>query len=239
MSAEKIKLAYLMTLVQLMGAIQNNRSEIPGVWTAEKDDREQQYGKSFQRVSYPLRKHDVLQLHAWYSANEANFRSVEQRRIEMSFQRKVLVATDASKYASEIINTVAAANWRDGSELHLLTVVHKTPNWESQEEYMRQCSLIQKDHLSLLQAALPNCIVKAECIDGVPAELIIKRAIDENFDLIILGSHGDTGVRPEHVGSIAAAVVNRAPCSVAVVKVGKAELKAAEMLTKAAAGKRN
>jgi nucleotide-binding universal stress UspA family protein len=99
--------------------------------------------------------------------------------------------------------------------------------------------LIQKDHLSLLQAALPNCIVKAECIDGVPAELIIKRAIDENFDLIILGSHGDTGVRPEHVGSIAAAVVNRAPCSVAVVKVGKAELKAAEMLTKAAAGKRN
>jgi nucleotide-binding universal stress UspA family protein len=151
----------------------------------------------------------------------------------MSFQRKVLVATDASKYASEIINTVAAANWRDGSELHLLTVVHKTPNWESQEEYMRQCSLIQKDHLSLLQAALPKCI------DGVPAELIIKRAIDENFDLIILGSHGDTGVRPEHVGSIAAAVVNRAPCSVAVVKVGKAELKAAEMLTKAAAGKRN
>lgn len=157
----------------------------------------------------------------------------------MSFERKVLIATDASKYASEIINTVAAANWRDGSELHLLTVVHKTPNWESQEEYMRQSSLIQRDHLALLQSALPKCVVKGECIDGNPTEVIIRKAADENFDLIVLGSHGDTGVRPEHVGSIAAAVVNRAPCSVAVVKVGKAELKAAEMLTKAAAGKRH
>lgn len=156
----------------------------------------------------------------------------------MSIERKVLVAIDASRYASEIINTVAAANWRDGSELHLLTVVHESPNWESQEEYMRQCSLIQKDHLSQLQAALPKCVIKAECIDGTPTEVIIKRAKDENFDLIVLGSHGDTGVRPEHVGSIAAAIVNGAPCSVAVVKVGKAELKAAQMVT-AAAKKRN
>ncbi len=157
----------------------------------------------------------------------------------MSLERKILVATDASKYASEIINTVASANWRDGSELHLLTVVHKTSNWDSQEEYMRQCSLIQKDHLSLLQASLPNCIIKGECVEGMPTELILKKALEENIDVIILGSHGDTGVRPEHVGSIAAAIVNRAPCSVAVVKVGKAELKGAELLSRAAAGKRS
>jgi nucleotide-binding universal stress UspA family protein len=39
--------------------------------------------------------------------------------------------------------------------------------------------------------------------------------------MIVLGSHGDTGYRRDRVGSVAAAVVNQAPCTVELIKVVK------------------
>lgn len=142
----------------------------------------------------------------------------------MSLQKKILVATDASKYASEIINTVASTNWRDGTNIHLLTVIEKRHSWDSQEEYTKQCSVIQSNHLVILQAALPKCTVTAQCVEGNAADVIIKCAKEENCDLIVLGSHGDTGIRPGHIGSIAAEIVNCSPCSVSLIKVGKTEM---------------
>lgn len=146
----------------------------------------------------------------------------------MSLQKKILVATDASKYASEIINIVASMNWLDGTKIHLLTVVETTHNWDSQEQYTKQCMSIQSNNLVLLQAALPKCFITAQCIEGHADEVILAKAIEENFDLIVIGSHGDTGVRPGRVGSIAARIVNSSPCSVSLVKVGRAELKSKE-----------
>lgn len=152
----------------------------------------------------------------------------------MNLERKVLIATDASKYASEIIDAIASCTCQNDCEMHLLTVVEKTHIWDSHEQYEHQCKQIQEGHLSKLQKVLAQCRISGECLEGSASDVILKKAEEEDFDLIIIGSHGDTGVRLEHVGSIAAAIVNRAPCSVSVIKVGRNEGKNSESAAKLA-----
>jgi nucleotide-binding universal stress UspA family protein len=54
---------------------------------------------------------------------------------------------------------------------------------------------------------------------GVPAEVIVAEAHAEQVDLIVVGTHGRTGLPHALVGSVAEAVIRKAPCPVLAVKV--------------------
>lgn len=53
---------------------------------------------------------------------------------------------------------------------------------------------------------------------GDPAGEIVELAREVNADLIVMASHGRTGLRRLLMGSVAEAVVRRAPCSVLTFK---------------------
>ncbi|MNL45759.1 Universal stress protein F [compost metagenome] len=53
---------------------------------------------------------------------------------------------------------------------------------------------------------------------GAPADMILDEADKLKADLIIVGSHGRTGLQRFLLGSVSSAVVNHATCSVLVVK---------------------
>ena len=53
---------------------------------------------------------------------------------------------------------------------------------------------------------------------GRPAEEIVRIARDERVDLIVMGTHGRTGLRHLLAGSVAEAVMRTAPCPVFTVK---------------------
>ena len=53
---------------------------------------------------------------------------------------------------------------------------------------------------------------------GKPAEEILRVARDEAVDLIVMGTHGRTGLRHVLVGSVAEAMMRIAPCPVFTVK---------------------
>lgn len=53
---------------------------------------------------------------------------------------------------------------------------------------------------------------------GDPGEVIVNAAVSEGADLVIVGSHGRTGLRKLVLGTVAGHVVTHAPCSVLVVK---------------------
>jgi nucleotide-binding universal stress UspA family protein len=55
--------------------------------------------------------------------------------------------------------------------------------------------------------------------DGDPATTIVDTAKDKNCDLIVMGTHGWTGLTRLLMGSVAEAVVRRAPCPVLTVKM--------------------
>ncbi len=56
---------------------------------------------------------------------------------------------------------------------------------------------------------------------GVPFLEIIITANDKNVDLIVIGTHGRTGIAHMLIGSVAEKVVRKAPCPVLSVKSKK------------------
>jgi len=57
-----------------------------------------------------------------------------------------------------------------------------------------------------------------EIIKGVPFVEIIKAAKDKNVDLIVIGTHGRSGIEHVLFGSTAEKVVRKAPCPVFTVR---------------------
>ena len=55
-------------------------------------------------------------------------------------------------------------------------------------------------------------------LPGDPREVLIDEARKERADLIVVGSHGRTGLEKLVMGSVATHVVTHAPCSVLVVR---------------------
>ena len=55
--------------------------------------------------------------------------------------------------------------------------------------------------------------------EGYPATVIVDEAKSLPADLIVIGTHGLTGLKHMLLGSIAERVVQKAPCPVLTVKV--------------------
>jgi nucleotide-binding universal stress UspA family protein len=133
---------------------------------------------------------------------------------------KLLLAIDASKFVTSLLDQICRRNWPAGTQIRVLTVVGSASAWDVSEQYLHECQVILNDHVRRLRERLPACQVNGECMEGNPPLTIVEAARNWSVDLIIIGSHGDTGVRSDQVGSVAAAIVNTAPCSVLIIKVG-------------------
>ena len=60
--------------------------------------------------------------------------------------------------------------------------------------------------------------------EGVPSEVILRTAAAEKTDLIIIATHGRTGLARVFLGSTAERVIRQAPCPVLVVRVEPREI---------------
>jgi nucleotide-binding universal stress UspA family protein len=70
----------------------------------------------------------------------------------------------------------------------------------------------------LTQLKPRGCAVEYVLTEGVPAEEIVNVAGDKHCDLILMGTHGRTGLGRLLMGSVAELVVRKAPCPVLTVK---------------------
>jgi nucleotide-binding universal stress UspA family protein len=59
--------------------------------------------------------------------------------------------------------------------------------------------------------------VRAELLHGAPWHEIVQLAKREGADLIVLGTHGRTGIKHALIGSVAEKVVRHSPCAALVV----------------------
>jgi nucleotide-binding universal stress UspA family protein len=60
--------------------------------------------------------------------------------------------------------------------------------------------------------------IHLEVAMGNPADEIVQVAVDNSADLILLGTHGRTGVAKLVLGSVAEQVLHRSPCSVFIAR---------------------
>ncbi|NOZ67687.1 MAG: universal stress protein [Deferribacteres bacterium] len=67
-------------------------------------------------------------------------------------------------------------------------------------------------------AAGEDVKVQTTIEEGIPFEVICEAARNANADLIVMGSHGHTGIGKVFIGSVTERVISRAHCPVLVVK---------------------
>jgi universal stress protein A len=85
----------------------------------------------------------------------------------------------------------------------------------SLEEFARSRAGAQ---LAALRAEWPGESFGERVEVGAPAEVIRRVAADGHYDLIVLGTHGRTGLAHALIGSVAERVVRHAPCAVLTIR---------------------
>jgi nucleotide-binding universal stress UspA family protein len=152
---------------------------------------------------------------------------VVPKAAQLEFEN-ILVATDGSKYsATAVSEALGLAKW-NGSTLTVISVVPSelmTPSdidfTITQREHIAEKEMheAEKNAKAVKEAAQKEGVaVKAFVLSGRPADAIIETAQEKNADLIVLGSHGRTGVERLLMGSVAERVIVLASCPVLVVK---------------------
>jgi nucleotide-binding universal stress UspA family protein len=124
--------------------------------------------------------------------------------------RTILYPTDFSSYSNQAyLHAVALAETHRAS----LTIVYvASPGQDGDTDYWR-------GQLEQIRPANPSIPVSHVFLEGDAASEIVNYARDAGIDLIVMGTHGRTGVERLVLGSVAERVLRDAPCSVLVVKI--------------------
>ena len=89
--------------------------------------------------------------------------------------------------------------------------------WEDMEAATRVHARKQLNALAV-RARKAGVRVKTLLLEGVPHERIARAAKGQRADLVVMGTHGRTGLARFFVGSVAERVVASAPCPVMTVR---------------------
>lgn len=137
--------------------------------------------------------------------------------------KKLLVPTDGSSYAEKATLRALEIAKTFKSEVFLLSVVEIPLNSMSSHEIAKLTEtlktsadeLIRREKIKFKSEGLS---VQGLIMEGVPEERILETASKEDIDLIIMGSHGKTGLKRLLMGSVTEMVINTGDKPVLVVK---------------------
>jgi len=129
--------------------------------------------------------------------------------------KKILYPTDFSPYSNlAYFHAVALAEVHKAS----LTIIYVyVPGSGTETEDRRYW----RNQLEQIRPANPAIAVHHVFLEGDPASEIVRYAADASMDLIVMGTHGRTGLDRLLVGSVTEKVMRGAPCSVLAVKLPK------------------
>jgi len=132
---------------------------------------------------------------------------------------KLLIATDISPSSHWVIDAVRARPWPPGTEACVLHVVDLTP-FPLGAELMEVARVAAESAVKSIGEDLARSGLKTrtEVFLGAPRSAAPEYAKNWGADLVIVGSHGGTGLARFVLGSVAQAVVRHAPCSVEIVR---------------------
>ena len=134
---------------------------------------------------------------------------------------KTLIALDGSLHSESILNMVAERHWEKSRLLRVVTVVGNCPQWDEQEQNLTQAKVILEHRIENFKKRLPGIEISSAFLEGRASEEILKEAKIWLAEKIIIGSHGDSGIRPNESDSMAAEIVNEAPCAVEILKINR------------------
>lgn len=143
---------------------------------------------------------------------------------------RILVATDGSPHSQPALDAVLSRPWPEGTIVRVLVAVPYPYLFTTYEWYVAEQALaatINEESKRHAQSVADEAArrlrehgfaVETAVREGDPRIEIVQEALDWNADLIIMGSHGHTGLRKFLLGSVAQHVISHAPCSVEVAR---------------------
>jgi len=144
----------------------------------------------------------------------------------MEGPKRILLATDFSEQAGKAFEAALALAARRQAELHVIHALEVAlPLFEPYAVVIPADWIGEARRLAQEKLAKAHEAVKAKGLSGtthlgdVPAaHAIAERARALGADLVVLGTHGHTGLKHVLLGSVAERTVEYAPCSVWTVK---------------------
>ena len=158
--------------------------------------------------------------------------SLKEMIVKESFMariKKILAPTDLSELSKLGLRYGLELARDESAELIVYHAIDFSADWyNGRAEYgTPKRNLLVESHRILDKFLADNF---ADCIDlvevrrvvefGAPAKNIVEAAASEGVDIIVMSTHGRTGVDRFILGSIAEKVVARAPCPVLIVPRG-------------------
>jgi nucleotide-binding universal stress UspA family protein len=136
---------------------------------------------------------------------------------------KVLVATDGSEQSMKAVQRGLELAEKQGAQVTLMAVAYYAKDYfDDMPPYVQdKLEAEAAENLKKAKAVFDakNIQVLTVLEAGlVPANNIIRKATEDKFDRIVIGSTGATGLARALMGSTAAKVVAHAPCEVTVVR---------------------
>ena len=141
---------------------------------------------------------------------------------------RILVPVDFSAHSEKAIRYATTLANKFGARLSLLHVIEDpfiTGAWQA-EAFIPNIPELLDDLIKAAenrmteykqQLAAHGSVVESIVITGRPASAIVEQASAGPFDLIVMGTHGRTGLSHAILGSVAERVVQKAPCPVLTV----------------------
>jgi nucleotide-binding universal stress UspA family protein len=141
----------------------------------------------------------------------------------MASFKTIVVPTDFSPFANEALRIACSLARESGGKLILLHVAQRpvvtvagmpvppppppTIDWSG-----------LRAELDGAAAGIQGVTIESLAVEGEPAATIVDLARERGADLIVMGSHGRTGLSRLLMGSVAEHVVRKAACPVLTVK---------------------
>ncbi|MBF0518753.1 MAG: universal stress protein [Nitrospirae bacterium] len=125
----------------------------------------------------------------------------------------IMLATDGSKFsaAAELEAINMAARCPFVRSFHAVSVASTK---EKMPEALRNLERVKE------MATKRGVKVETLALVGEPYKAVVNASMESGADLVVMGSHGRTGIEKLLMGSVAERVVALAPCSVLVIKNG-------------------
>ena len=141
----------------------------------------------------------------------------------------VLIGVDDSPCSDAAIGHVTGAAWPKATKFLVVSAASPivigpgeataadtiSRLMEEQEKYHKE--IAERAAARLRKAGMT---ADARMVLGDPRTALLDAARSEHADLIVVGSHGRTGIKKLLLGSVASHVVTHAPCSVLIVREG-------------------
>lgn len=140
--------------------------------------------------------------------------------------QRFLIPVDFSEYATQALEYALDLANKLGARVTLLHVIQSLPLGGVDMGVVIPYTYIQDleaEIMNSMQAYLERVTAAGlegdiAVVHGVPFHEIIETAKTQQVDLIVMGTHGRTGLQHVLLGSVAEKVVRLAPCPVLVVR---------------------